>query len=653
MRKLTESLVGKTTLALFVSLVVSFGVLLATTLQQLKQREADSFESSSSTLTSYIADKINVGTRLKRAGMFSEALDSAFGNPGMELYGVRVVNVDGTEVVQQSIEAFQEESWASLSTPDFETELTSRHTGDYLIIRTPITLGIGADMQTVGELATFWNPAESDAAINSFIFRLSLKYLATLAIVLGIAAYCLKRFVSRPLNSTLHAMAGLAAERDNVDLPARSSTEISKVVDALTTFRSNIVEKRRLEDAEAEAHAAREKEARARADEEQAARQREKEQAQQAREKAEEDASRAQALLSDIEKVIDSAKAGDFTARIDLGEQNSDASPIRPLINELVHSVERGLGATSTIIDDLARGNLTSRMHGDFQGAFDNLKNDANRMAGRLDDAIVEVADCATNLTQSATELDDASQDLARRTESSAAGLAQTTTAVESFAKTARASADSAESANSYVREIIEKAKTTDDVVASAVSAMTGISTASEQISQVITVINDISFQTNLLALNAGVEAARAGSAGQGFAVVASEVRGLASRASTAAQEIETLIQQSTEQVSSGVKLVNDVSEALAEMSASITSVSELTDTITKGAKEQSTSAHEISTTLLEIDRSTQQNAAMNEEVVAVCATLSDMAKRMAGLVEAFEYSSKATGVHEELGSAA
>jgi methyl-accepting chemotaxis protein len=178
-------------------------------------------------------------------------------------------------------------------------------------------------------------------------------------------------------------------------------------------------------------------------------------------------------------------------------------------------------------------------------------------------------------------------------------------------------------------------------VVANAVNAMHRIEQSSSQISNIIGVIDEIAFQTNLLALNAGVEAARAGEAGKGFAVVAQEVRELAQRSAQAAKEIKDLIRNSTDEVSTGVKLVQETGEALKVIEAQVVTINAQLDAIATSAREQSVGLAEVNTAVNQMDQVTQQNAAMVEESTAASASLASEVTRMREIIAEFRLGSQ------------
>jgi methyl-accepting chemotaxis protein len=174
------------------------------------------------------------------------------------------------------------------------------------------------------------------------------------------------------------------------------------------------------------------------------------------------------------------------------------------------------------------------------------------------------------------------------------------------------------------------------EVISEVVSTMSAINTSSCRISEITSLIDGIAFQTNILALNAAVEAARAGDRGRGFAVVAGEVRTLAGRASNAAKEIKTLINESVERVEAGSRLVGDAGQVMQEILSSVHKVTGIVGEISAAANEQSDGICCISTAITQLDRATQQNAALVEQSAAASSSLKEQAANLTDVVGAF-----------------
>ncbi|MDP1618239.1 methyl-accepting chemotaxis protein [Phenylobacterium sp.] len=287
-------------------------------------------------------------------------------------------------------------------------------------------------------------------------------------------------------------------------------------------------------------------------------------------------------------------------------------------------------------LDHLARGDLTFRINEPFPTDYLKLRDDFNAAIGQLQEAMSVVAVNVRAMRSGAGEISQAADDLSRRTEQQAASLEETAAALDEITATVRKSAEGAKQASTVVATSRGDAEKTGLVVGDAVDAMSEIEKSSEQITQIIGVIDEIAFQTNLLALNAGVEAARAGDAGRGFAVVASEVRALAQRSADAAKEIKALISASSQQVAQGVGLVGQTGEALKRIVSQVTEIDSLVSEIAASAQEQATGLHQVNTAVNEMDRVTQQNAAMVEETTAASHSLATEAESLSQSVGRF-----------------
>jgi methyl-accepting chemotaxis protein len=296
----------------------------------------------------------------------------------------------------------------------------------------------------------------------------------------------------------------------------------------------------------------------------------------------------------------------------------------------------RVVAELASALSRLAEGDLTARIEGGFPGSYAAIRDDFNRAATSLLEAMTSIARTTGAVRHGSQEISTAADDLSRRTEQQAASLEETAAALDEVTATVRQSAESAKEASGVADSSRSAAESAGQVVREAVEAMGEIERSSGQITQIIGVIDEIAFQTNLLALNAGVEAARAGEAGRGFAVVAQEVRALAQRSAEAAKEIKTLIATSTEQVERGVKLVGDTGAALDSLVARAGEIAQLVIDIARSGEEQSVGLAQVNTAVNQMDQVTQQNAAMVEQTTAAAAQLQVQAGELADAVAGF-----------------
>ncbi len=290
-------------------------------------------------------------------------------------------------------------------------------------------------------------------------------------------------------------------------------------------------------------------------------------------------------------------------------------------------------------LERLALGNLQFRLTANFAAEYEKLRGDFNHAMETLEATMGSIAQNTHGVRAGAGEIRQASDDLSHRTEQQAASLEETAAALDEITATVRKTSEGANAARDVVNAARSDAERSGAVVSDTVGAMSGIETSSRQIGNIIGVIDEIAFQTNLLALNAGVEAARAGDAGRGFAVVATEVRALAQRSADAAKEIKALISASGQQVATGVRLVGETGKALGRIVEQVERLNGLVNEIAASAQEQATGLAEVNAAVNQMDKVTQQNAAMVEQTTAASHSLVTEAEELARLVAQFETS--------------
>ncbi len=299
--------------------------------------------------------------------------------------------------------------------------------------------------------------------------------------------------------------------------------------------------------------------------------------------------------------------------------------------------IEDALGALDRGLRALAAGQLYYRIDQPLAPTLDPLREAYNQSVQTLESLVAMARANARSINTGCADLKRGANDLARRTAGQAAALEEAAAALEEVATAVKMSAQGAEEARVSVS--VANADTTEAarIVADTVEAMRDIASSSDQIGQIIGVIDEIAFQTNLLALNAGVEAARAGDAGKGFAVVAQEVRELAQRSAAAAREIKLLVERASKDVSSGVALVGHTGAALAGIESHVHIINQQVSGIVQSSKEQSVALAEITSTVGQLDQITQQNATMVEQANAATQFLAEETCKLGEHLDCFQ----------------
>ena len=301
-----------------------------------------------------------------------------------------------------------------------------------------------------------------------------------------------------------------------------------------------------------------------------------------------------------------------------------------------MNSICRPLAEVERLAKAIAGGDLSQQLDVTGQDEVANLQRSLLDMQQGLSGLVAQVRDASSNIATASAEIAMGNQDLSSRTEQTAHHAQGAVGFLSQLTGTVQQAASSAQLANQLALSASSTASNGGTVVAHAVGSMHGIAHSSRKIADIISVIDGIAFQTNILALNAAVEAARAGEQGRGFAVVASEVRSLAGRSAAAAKEIKTLIDASVQAVDGGVRHVEDAGRVMGEMVQSVQRVGDIIGEISAAASEQSSGIGQVNDSVAEIDRMTQQNAALVEQSAAAAQSLREQARRLSQVVQQF-----------------
>lgn len=300
-------------------------------------------------------------------------------------------------------------------------------------------------------------------------------------------------------------------------------------------------------------------------------------------------------------------------------------------------ALEATVAETERVVGAARRKDLTPPIDlTSKEGGLRDLCEGVNALIDTLAGVVAATADISRTLATGATAIGNDSRSLAQRTEEQAGSLEETAATTEQLAASVKQSARRASDATALGDASKTVAEQGNSTIAMAIEAMERIERASDNISEIINVIDVIAFQTNLLALNAAVEAARAGEAGRGFAVVASEVRALAQRSSDSANDIKKLITTSAEEVVAGVRLVRDASSVLSDIVQSAVQVADALNDISTASHEQANGIEEVAKVVAHLDEMTQQNATMVEQSQAVAASLEVSSQHLQALVASF-----------------
>ena len=302
----------------------------------------------------------------------------------------------------------------------------------------------------------------------------------------------------------------------------------------------------------------------------------------------------------------------------------------------LMRSISRAIGGALKVADRVAAGDLTQAVEVRGNDETARLMQALRTMNQALARMVGEVRSVAESVTAEARQLAGGNHDLSARTESQATAIEEAASSMEELTASVRQNMDSARATLKLTGKASDATTRGMEAASRVVDHMESIREGTRRVGEIVGMIDSIAFQTNILALNAAVEAARAGEHGRGFAVVAAEVRNLSKRCAESAREIKGLVKSSSEQVVDGARLVDEVAEAIGDINSRVAEVDGLMNGIVAASVEQTSGIEQVGQTISQMERVTQQNAAMVEEVLAATEALTRQTSRLAAVVGAF-----------------
>lgn len=293
----------------------------------------------------------------------------------------------------------------------------------------------------------------------------------------------------------------------------------------------------------------------------------------------------------------------------------------------------------ASVAERIASGDLDFQV--DVKSSKDVLGNAFAQIVREQNTMLLNIRESAEQVALGADQVSGASQSLAQGATDQASAIQQVTASIDEIAESTRGNAEKAKAANDMVNDVKQQAETGNQQMKDMIIAMQQINEASEGISRIIKVIDDIAFQTNILALNASVEAARAGVHGKGFAVVADEVRNLAGKSAQAASETAEMIEDSVRKVEQGVKLAEETAVALDEIMANIDESVSVMNSIAEVAADQATAVTQIDQAIGQVSQVVQTNSATSQECAAASEQLLNQATMLKEIMNRFRLSSR------------
>ena len=370
-------------------------------------------------------------------------------------------------------------------------------------------------------------------------------------------------------------------------------------------------------------------------------------------------------LVEELKNLTGNALNGNLAQRGDASKFQGGYKDIVNGVNTTLDAVIAPIKEGSNVLEQLAKGDLTVKMTGDYRGDYQIIKNSINSVAESLSNTISEVTEAVSATASASNEISSSTEEMASGANEQSAQTTEIASAVEEMTKTilensrnasyaaetAKMSGDKAKQGGLVVQQTILGMNRISEVVSKSAEKVFTLGKNSDKIGEIIQVIDDIADQTNLLALNAAIEAARAGDQGRGFAVVADEVRKLAERTTKATKEIAEMIKEIQKETASAVESIGqgtsevekgkvsavEAGKVLQEIIEGAQKVSDIATQVAAASEEQSSASEQISKNIEGISNVTQQSTLAIQQIARAAENMNKLTANLQEMISGFK----------------